>query len=88
VALRPTRSLPLPGEVICTSAARSTSVERYHDVVRELTVDHSHAKHAALASGDTYMVGSLARLKLWGDRVTGRAREAMEKLFRAASRTT
>ena len=35
----------------------------------------------ALASGETYMVGSLARLKLWGHYLGGRAREAFERLF-------
>jgi sulfhydrogenase subunit alpha len=82
VALRPyEEAFRFRGEVICTSRGEEYPVEQYQDVVRELTVEHSHAKHAALASGETYMVGSLARLKLWGDLVTGRAREAMEKLF-------
>jgi len=82
VALRPyDDSFRFRGDVICTSRGEEYPVERYQDVVRELTVEHSHAKHAALSSGDTYMVGSLARLKLWGDRLGGRAREAMQKLF-------
>jgi sulfhydrogenase subunit alpha len=82
VALRPyEEAFRFRGEVICTSRGEEYPVEQYHDVVRELTVEHSHAKHAALASGETYMVGSLARLKLWGDLVGGRAREAMERLF-------
>jgi sulfhydrogenase subunit alpha len=50
-------------------------------VVREFTVEHSHAKHSALASGETYMVGSLARLKLFGNGLTGRARECFDLLF-------
>ncbi len=69
------------GVAICTSRGEEYPLERYRDVVREFTVEHSHAKHAALASGETYMVGSLARLKLWGDRLVGRAAEAFASLF-------
>jgi len=37
--------------------------------LREFSVGHSLARHAALESGETYLVGSLARLSLWGDRL-------------------
>jgi sulfhydrogenase subunit alpha len=56
-------------------------VADYRRVAREFTVEHSHAKHAALASGETYMVGALARLHLWSDRLDGRAREVFNDLF-------
>lgn len=69
------------GNSICTSRGEEFPVDAYRDVVQEFTVEHSHAKHAALASGDTYMVGSLARLKLWGDRLSGRAAEVRDALF-------
>ena len=69
------------GVSICTSKGEEYPLEQYRDVIREFTVEHSHAKHSALASGETYMVGSLARLRLWGDRLVGRAREAFETLF-------
>ena len=83
VALRPyDRSyFRFRGVSICTSRGEEYPLERYRDVVREFTVEHSHAKHAALASGETYMVGALARLALWSDRFVGRAREAYEILF-------
>ena len=42
---------------------------------------HSRASHAELESGETYMVGSLARLKLWGDRLDGHALQAFHQLF-------
>ncbi len=83
VALRPyDRSFfRFRGVAICTSKGEEYPLEQYRDVIREFTVEHSHAKHSALASGETYMVGSLARLKLWGDRLVGRAKEAFDTLF-------
>jgi sulfhydrogenase subunit alpha len=82
VALRPyEEAYRFRGDVICTSRGEEFPVARYGDLVREHTVEHSHSKHAALASGETYMVGSLARLKLWGHLLQGRAREAMSRLF-------
>jgi sulfhydrogenase subunit alpha len=82
VALRPYEdAFRFRGNVLCTSRGEEYPVERYRELVREFTVEHSHAKHSALATGETYMVGSLARLKLWGSQLTGRAEEAFEKLF-------
>jgi len=82
VALRPyEEAFRFRGETICTSRGEEYPVEQYRDVVREFTVEHSHAKHSALASGETYMVGSLARLALWGHLLRGKAKEAFEKLF-------
>jgi len=82
MALRPiTEGYRFRGDSICTSRGEEFPAEAYGDVVREFTVEHSHAKHAALVSGDTYMVGALARLKLWGDRLEGRTLEAFERLF-------
>jgi len=82
VALRPYEdAYRFRGDTICTSRGESYPATEYKNVVREFTVEHSHAKHAALASGETYMVGSLARLALWGDFLDGRAREAFEQLF-------
>lgn len=69
------------GSTICTSRGEEYPVSAYRDFVREFTVEHSNARHAALASGESYMVGALARLSLWGDRLTGRAREASRLLF-------
>ncbi len=82
VALRPYDSrYRFRGDSICTSTGEEVPVSSYRDVVREFTVEHSHAKHAALASGSTYQVGALARLALWGDRLEGRAREAFQTLL-------
>jgi sulfhydrogenase subunit alpha len=73
------------GDRLCTSRGEEYALDDYREVVREFTVEHSHAKHSALASGETYMVGSLARLRLWGDRLTGKARQARERLFPAGA---
>ncbi len=82
VALRPYMdAFRFRGRSICTSRGEEYPIESYREVVREFTVEHSHAKFSALASGETYMVGSLARLKLWGRLLAGRAREAMDTLF-------
>jgi sulfhydrogenase subunit alpha len=82
VALRPyEEAFRFRGVSICTSRGEESPIAAYRDVIREFTVEHSHAKHSALASGETYMVGSLARLKLWGRYLDGRAREAFEQLF-------
>ncbi len=82
VALRPYEdAYRFRGDVLCTTRGEEFPVAHYRDVVREFTVEHSHAKHSALASGETYMVGSLARLKLWGDRLTGKAACARAALF-------
>jgi len=82
LALRPVDdAYRFRGISICTSRGEEHPIESYADVVREFTVEHSHAKHAALASGETYVVGSLARLQLWGDLLDGRAREVFDQLF-------
>jgi sulfhydrogenase subunit alpha len=69
------------GSTICTSRGDEHPISDYLEVVREFSVDHSRARHAALATGESYMVGALARLSLWGDRLTGRALEAYRVLF-------
>lgn len=84
VALRPYEdAYRFRGVSICTSSGEEYPVEQYEKVIREFTVEHSHAKHSALVSGETYMVGSLARLKLWSHQLKGRAKETFERLFPA-----
>lgn len=82
VALRPTDSaFGWRGGEICTSAGDEHPVASYRETVREFTVEHSNARHAALVSGETYMVGSLARLALWGSRLEGLAAKANRRLL-------
>lgn len=82
VALRPYQeAFRFRGVSICTSRGEEFPLEAYREVIREFTVEHSHAKHAALEAGETYMVGSLARIKLWGHYLQGRAAKARAKLL-------
>jgi sulfhydrogenase subunit alpha len=82
VALRPHEpGYRFRGHSLCTSRGEEFALTDYREVVREFTVEHSHSKHAALASGETYMVGSLARLALWGDRLEGHAKATFQRLF-------
>lgn len=82
VALRPYQeAFRFRGVSICTSRGEEFPLEAYREVIREFTVEHSHAKHAALEAGDTYMVGSLARVKLWGHYLQGRAAQARARLL-------
>ncbi len=69
------------GDSICISNGEEYPVSSYRDVVREFTVEHSHAKHSTMPSGASYMVGALARLKLWGHLMKGQGRQALELLF-------
>lgn len=82
VALRPAgHGYGFRGDEIRSSDGQSCPTSRYRDVVREFHVEHSHAKHAALATGTRYAVGALARHALWSDRLRGRAREVYQRLF-------
>jgi sulfhydrogenase subunit alpha len=82
LALRPSAGdYGFRGDSIRTSSGDEFPVASYRDVVREFAVGHSQAKHAALASGESYMVGALARLALWGDQLAGQARGVFERLF-------
>lgn len=82
IALRPYQeAFRFRGISLCTSRGEEYPLEAYREVIREFTVEHSHAKHAALVEGTTYMVGSLARLRLWGHYLTGRAKAAYERLL-------
>ena len=82
VALRPyEEAFRFRGISICTSKGAEFGLNGYQETIREFTVEHSHAKHSALASGETYMVGSLARLRLWSGYLGGRTEEAFKTLF-------
>jgi sulfhydrogenase subunit alpha len=84
VALRPyEEAYRFRGISICTSKGDEFELDSYQETIQEFTVEHSHAKHSALASGETYMVGSLARLRLWSSYLGGRTKEAFDTLFPA-----
>jgi sulfhydrogenase subunit alpha len=67
------------GRRVRLSDGTEVAVDEYRSLTNERPVAHSHAKHSAHA-GRSFMVGSLARLTLNGDRITGRAREAWAAL--------
>lgn len=69
------------GKKIATSRGESFDISTYRHIINEKSVAHSHAKHATLPSGDSYVVGALARLALFGDRLGSGASEAFKKLF-------
>jgi len=69
------------GKGIVTSRGENYDIADYRKIINEKAVAHSHAKHATLPTGDTYVVGALARLALWGDRLGPHASRAFEKLF-------
>jgi sulfhydrogenase subunit alpha len=82
LALRPyEEAYRFRGTSICTSSGEEHPLSEYREVVNEFSVEHSHAKHAAMASGESYVVGSLARLKLWGHLLKGEAARAFARLF-------
>jgi sulfhydrogenase subunit alpha len=67
------------GRSVRLSDGAELSVEDYRALTNERPIAHSHAKHS-LHDGRSYMVGSLARLTLHGDRIGGRARSAWNAL--------
>lgn len=62
------------GRQIVSSTGERFPVADYRRLTNERVVGHSHAKHSHLG-GRPYLVGSLARLHHWGDRLTPAARE-------------
>ena len=67
------------GDTIQVSSGDEMPVEEYKGLCNEFVVNHSHAKHS-LYKGEPFMVGSLARLVLQREKLTGLAGERMEKL--------
>ncbi|MDI6870207.1 MAG: Ni/Fe hydrogenase subunit alpha [Bacillota bacterium] len=67
------------GRRIVASTGETFEVHDYRRVTNETVVGHSHAKHSRLG-GRPYMVGSLARLHHWADRLTPRARAVAREI--------
>jgi sulfhydrogenase subunit alpha len=66
-------------EILDGGKRKRIPVSDYRKFTNEHLVAHSHAKHS-LYEGKSYMVGSLPRLTLNGDRIQGLARQAMDEL--------
>lgn len=67
------------GRRIVASTGERREVHDYRRIAAETVVDHSHAKHSHLG-GQPYMVGSLARLHHWADRLSPLAQEAAREI--------
>ncbi|MGE5554296.1 MAG: Ni/Fe hydrogenase subunit alpha [Betaproteobacteria bacterium] len=80
VALEPEgRDFSFFGRRISASTGEVFDVHDYRKVTNEAVVGHSHAKHSRL-NGRPYMVGSLARLHHWGDRLTPQAQAVARQI--------
>lgn len=62
------------GQKIRCSAGWEADIQSYRDYLMEHSVPYSHAKKSA-ARGQSLMVGSMARLALFGDRLDGKAKD-------------
>ena len=68
------------GDEFITSDGKVHPVEDYKNVIKERVVSHSFAKRSQY-NGKSFSVGALARVLLLGDRLTGEAKKAYEKLY-------
>jgi sulfhydrogenase subunit alpha len=67
------------GDKIILSTGETKQISAYKDICRETVVPHSHAKHS-LFNNNPFMVGALARIALNGNKLSGQARSAFDKL--------
>lgn len=79
VALDPGEGFGFFGKTAVTSNGHRFDVHDYRRLTNERVVGHSHAKHSQL-DGEPYMVGSLARLHHWFDRLTPLAQDAAREI--------
>jgi sulfhydrogenase subunit alpha len=68
------------GDILITSDGKEHPAENYRNVINEKVVSHSFAKRGSY-NGEPFTVGALARVILLKDRLTGKAKEALDKLF-------
>jgi sulfhydrogenase subunit alpha len=62
------------GNKILSSQGWEADIQTYREYLNEYVVPYSHAKQST-ARGEPLMVGSMARLSLFGERITGTARD-------------
>ena len=67
------------GDKIALSTGDTKDVNRYKEICRESVVTHSHAKHSRF-NDKPFAVGALARIALNGEKLSGKAKKAKEKL--------
>jgi sulfhydrogenase subunit alpha len=68
------------GDILLTSDGKGHPAEDYKKVINERVVSHSFAKRGTY-NGAPFTVGAIARVILLKDRLTGKAKEALDKLF-------
>ena len=68
------------GDILLTSDGKEHPVENYKNVIKERVVSHSFAKRSTY-NGASFTVGAIARVILLQDRLTGKAKQAFDKLF-------
>lgn len=79
VALEPDDGFSFFGHAAVASSGERFGVHEYQRLTNERVVGHSHAKHSRLGEAP-YMVGSLARLHHWADRLTPVAQAAAREM--------
>jgi len=67
------------GDKIALSTGGTRDVNRYKEICRESVVTHSHAKHSRF-NDKPFAVGALARIALNGEKLSGQAKRAKERL--------
>ncbi len=67
------------GDILITSDGQEYPAENYKNVIKERVVSHSFAKRGQY-NNRPFTVGALARILLIGERLTGKARQAYDKL--------
>jgi sulfhydrogenase subunit alpha len=76
-AVKPDDMYNYLGNKVAVSTGEVFDVHDYKELTNERVVPHSHAKHS-MFNETPFMVGSLARVMINGDMLTGKARETME----------
>ncbi|MEM1981209.1 MAG: nickel-dependent hydrogenase large subunit, partial [Candidatus Hadarchaeales archaeon] len=78
IALDPGKRFGYFGERHVASDGESWDVHDYRKYIKETTVKHSRAKHSSY-KGKPFMVGALARIRLFGERLEGEAKELFKQ---------
>lgn len=78
-AVKPTDGFGFFGETIFFSDGSEFPAAQYRSSFQETEIGYSHAKQST-KDGQAFMVGALARINLFGDRLTGYAAEALRTL--------
>ncbi|MCK4307681.1 Ni/Fe hydrogenase subunit alpha [candidate division WOR-3 bacterium] len=68
------------GDSILISTGEERNVEEYKKVIQERVVPYSFAKRSRY-NGEPFTVGALARMNLFGERLTGKAGKCFKKLY-------